>query len=430
MQPKAAHRPLRIAQVAPPLERVPPVGYGGTERVIDALVVELLRRGHEVTTFASADSDVPGDLVPTVPVALRPAGDGSDPTPWFVATLQEVRARAGEFDLIHAHLETYGALLTPSETAIVHTFHGRLDYPSYREVLPRMEGSLVAISASQARPHPDVPWAAVIHNGLDFGDVPAPTGGGPGLCFVGRVAPEKGILDAIEVAHRTGRPLRIAAKIGTRPDERAYHERVFRPALKKAGHEVEFLGELEGADRDRLYTDSFATLMPGAWPEPFGLVAIESLARGTPVIARAVGASPEIIVEGRDGFFGDDVQHLAFQVDRCAGLDRTLISASALERFSATRMADDYEALYRRILSPPDRSPAQAGSHAPASTIAREAPAATSHAGSQGLAERDRPHRAMSCRRVVRHRFLPAIRRAAPSGGATGVRAPSTDRSD
>ncbi len=342
---------LRIAQVAPPLERVPPDGYGGTERVIAALVVELSRRGHEVTTFASADSHVPG-LVPTVPQALRPAGAGGDPGPWFVATVQEVRERADDFDIVHAHLETYGALLAADlRVPVVHTFHGRLDYPSYRSVLPRMAGHLVAISHSQARPHPDVAWAAVIHNGLAFPEEPPEAPRGPGLCFVGRVAPEKGIVEAIEIARRTGRTLRIAAKVGTRPEERAYHEQVFLPALDRAGADVEYLGEIDGADRDLLFARSYATLMPGGWPEPFGLVAIESLACGTPVVARSVGAMPEIVVEGRDGFLGDDVQHLAFQVDRCDALDRDAMRRAVLERFSAARMADRYEALYRRILA-------------------------------------------------------------------------------
>jgi glycosyltransferase involved in cell wall biosynthesis len=353
----AIGRRLRIAQVAPPLEPVPPKGYGGTERVIGALVVELLRRGHEVTTFASGDSEVPGELVPTVPAALRPSGAWGDPAPWFVATIQEVRDRAAGFDVVHAHLETYGALLAAGlEVPVIHTFHGRLDYPAYDAVLPRMPGRLVAISRSQASSRPELEWAAIIHNGLAFGPEPAAANRGPGLCFVGRVSPEKGILDAIEVAHRAGRPLRIAAKIGMRADERAYHEDVFRPALARAGHDVEFLGELGGADRDALLRESFATLMPGSWPEPFGLVAIESLACGTPVVARATGALPEIIVEGRDGFLGDDVQHLAHQVDRCAGLDRAAMRRAALERFSAERMTDRYEELYRSITGDGERS--------------------------------------------------------------------------
>jgi glycosyltransferase involved in cell wall biosynthesis len=164
------------------------------------------------------------------------------------------------------------------------------------------------------------------------------------------VAPEKGIVEAIEIARRSGRPLRIAAKIGTTPSERSYYEDVFAPALEAAGTAVEFLGELEQDERDRLLADSYASLMPGSWPEPFGLVAIESLACGTPVLAHRVGALPEIVRNGVDGFFGDDVGQLALVVDRVAGLDRAAIRASVLERFSAERMADGYEAIYRRLL--------------------------------------------------------------------------------
>jgi glycosyltransferase involved in cell wall biosynthesis len=337
--------------VAPPLERVPPVGYGGTERIVDALTAELVRRGHDVTTFASGDSEVQGRLVPTVPAALRPAGLRQDPVPWFVATVQQVRARAAEFDVVHAHLETWGALLADGlATGVVHTFHGRLDAPGYRTVLERMQGRLVAISESQRRPHHDVPWAAVIYNGLRFAPEPPAVARGQGLCFVGRLAPEKGVVDAIAIATRTGRPLRIAAKVGN-DSERAYYDEVFRPALETAGRDVEFLGELRGPERDALLAESYATLMPGLWPEPFGLVAIESLACGTPVVARAVGAMPEIIRDGLDGFLGDDVQHLAFQVDRCAALDPDAMRASVLERFSAERMADAYEALYDEVVT-------------------------------------------------------------------------------
>jgi len=158
----------------------------------------------------------------------------------------------------------------------------------------------------------------------------------------------------MDVARKSGRRLRIAAKIGTTPDERAYNEEVFQPALKKAGSHVEFLGELAGEERDALVASSFATLMPGSWPEPFGLVAIESLACGTPIIARRVGGLSEIIRDGVDGFFGDDVTQLAFNVSRVDDLDREEIRASVIDRFSAARMADGYEALYRRMLGQAD----------------------------------------------------------------------------
>ena len=347
---ETAARPLRIAQVAPPAEPVPPPGYGGTERVVGGLVDELVARGHDVTLFASGDSTAPATLVATVPEALRPAGRLQDAWPYTVNTILDVLRHEDEFDVIHAHLEWAGLLLARSATTpVVLTFHGRLDLPWAQEALADPPDGLVSISNAQAGTFPGIPWAGIVHNGLDLSGAPFDRRRGEALCFVGRAAPEKGIVDAIEIARRTGRHLRIAAKEGGTPAERAYFEDVFKPALE--GADVEFLGELSGADRDRLFAESYATLMPGSWPEPFGLVAIESLACGTPVIARHVGALPEIIRDGVDGFFGDDATGLAFQVPQVEDLDRAEIRRSVLERFSATRMADGYEEIYRRLIA-------------------------------------------------------------------------------
>lgn len=350
--PDMTTRRLRIAHVAPPMERVPPLAYGGTERIVHGLVVELDRRGHEVTTFASGDSDVPGRLIATVPEALRPAGYVGDPLPWFHLTMREVVDRAAEFDLIHSHLEWSSLLLSRvSPIPVVATFHGRLDLPWAEALLRDAPRGLVAISENQASAHPGVPWEAIVHNGLRLDNAPFERRRGEALCFVGRVAPEKGIVEAIEIAKLAGRPLRIAAKVHPNGPERAYYEDVFKPALDAAGSDVEFLGELEQSERDQLFAESYASLMPGAWPEPFGLVAIEALATGTPVVARRIGALPEIIREGVDGFFGDDVTAMAFMLDRVADLDRAAIRTSVLDRFSAERMTDGYEAVYRQILA-------------------------------------------------------------------------------
>jgi glycosyltransferase involved in cell wall biosynthesis len=342
---------LRIAQVAPPLERVPPRGYGGTERVMYELIVELLRRGHEVTTFASGDSKVPGRLIPTVPMALRPAGNEDDPTGFFLSTALAVLDRQEEFDIIHSHLEWPSLLLArAARLPIAATFHGRLDLPWSRPLLESpTPAHLVAISKSQASTHPDIDWT-VVYNGLTLSGAPFERRRSKALCFVGRVSLEKGIVEAIEIAQRSGRKLRIAAKIAPTGPERDYADNVFQPALKKAGSSVEFLGEITGPERDQLFADSYAALMPGAWPEPFGLTAIEALACGTPVLARRVGGLPEIIRDGVDGFFGDDVTELAFHVPAVAKLNRRAIRASVIDRFSAARMADGYEALYRRML--------------------------------------------------------------------------------
>jgi glycosyltransferase involved in cell wall biosynthesis len=345
---RLASRAMRIAQVAPPLERVPPLAYGGTERVVHELAVELVRRGHAITLFASGDSDSPGEHVETVPHALRPTGFGGDPTGYFAATMVEVLRRVEQFDIIHSHIELSSLVLArASRTPVVSTFHGRLDAPIARQAFADPPPGLVAISESQARPHPDVPWT-IIYNGLNLAGSPFRQRRSDDLCFVGRFAVEKGLIEAIQIAKLAGRKLRVAAKVGTLPDEKAWYESVVKPALNDPN--VEVLGELTTAERDQLMADSYATLMPGSWPEPFGLVAIESLACGTPIIARRVGALPEIIREGVDGFFGDDPKMMAFQLERIDELDRLAIRRSVLQRFSAARMADDYERLYAKTL--------------------------------------------------------------------------------
>jgi glycosyltransferase involved in cell wall biosynthesis len=257
-----------------------------------------------------------------------------------------------QFDIVHGHLEWFNPILTSAiDVPAVGTFHSRLDQPWAKEILLRSQGRFVAISQAHADTQPAVAWAAMIHNGLSLEQSPFTEHPSDALCFVGRIAPEKGVVDAIEVAKRTGRVLRIAAKTGHMPQEVEYQHEVFRPAVIEAGSAVEFLGELSASDRDRLFASSFAALMPGRWPEPFGLAAIEALACGTPVVARRVGALPEIVRDGVDGFFGEDVDEMALAVGRVAGLDRSAIRASVLERFSGTRMTERYEEVYRRVIA-------------------------------------------------------------------------------
>jgi glycosyltransferase involved in cell wall biosynthesis len=346
----SATRRLRIAQVAPPVERVPPAAYGGTERVVDELTRQLVERGHDVTLFASGDSDVPARLVPTVERALRPAGIESDAGAFFATTVKMVVEGAAEFDVIHSHLEWWSIPLARLVSVpTVATFHGRLDLPWADRLLRDAPEGMVAISRHQASTHPDVPWT-IIHNGLTLDRAPFLDEPGDAFCFVGRIDAEKGITEAIDIALRAGRRLRIAAKVGNLARQRDYYESVFRPALQRAGRSIEYLGELQPKERDQLFAESYATLMPGAWPEPFGLVSIESLACGTPVLARRVGALPEIIREGVDGYFGDDALAMAFFADRLGTLDRREIRERVIERFSAARMADRYEELYVRMI--------------------------------------------------------------------------------
>jgi glycosyltransferase involved in cell wall biosynthesis len=354
---------LRIAQIAPPLEPVPPRGYGGTERIVDALVTELVARGHDVTTFASGDSVLPGRLVPTVDRALRPAGVKGDWAPWSYATVRQVLERASDFDVIHAHLEWANPILAAaSPVPVLSTFHGRLDLPWAHRLLSGLDGA-VAISRSQASSHPHMRWAGIVHNGLRLSDAPFGNEREDGLVFVGRIAPEKGVVEAIEVARLTGRPLRIVAKRPAIPSEIAYFKTAVAPAIAAAGSLVEDLGELSGSERDEVVARSHALLMPGRWPEPFGLAAIEALACGTPVLTHPVGALPEIVRDGVDGFFATDVAHMARLTEQVGRLDRAAMRAAVLERFSAGRMTADYEALYERMLdrSLPRRSPVPVG---------------------------------------------------------------------
>jgi glycosyltransferase involved in cell wall biosynthesis len=346
---------LRIAQVAPPFEAVPPTGYGGTERVVAALIDELVRRGHDVSLFASGDSEVRCELIPTVPRAVRATGFSGDPAGFYASIGLQVLDQIGRFDVVHSHLDFAGLVMAArSPKPVVTTFHGRLDWPYAPSALELAGSPLVAISQAQAAVHPDIPWAGVVHNGLDLSAAPFERRRTDDLVFVGRITPEKGVLDAIEVARQSGRRLRIAAKIGPSAGERDYAETVFEPAMD--GADVEFLGELSGRDRDRLLASSYALVMPGAWPEPFGLTAIEALACGTPVIARNVGALPEIVRPGIDGFLADDVAQMVYHLDGVASLDRSAIRADVLERFSATRMADGYEAVYAAALGLDGRS--------------------------------------------------------------------------
>jgi glycosyltransferase involved in cell wall biosynthesis len=341
--------PLRIGVVSPPMLPVPPARYAGTERVVGALIRGLHQRGHRVTLFAPGDSTVECDLVPTVPRSLWSTGYRGDLTSYLNLTLAKVWAASGQFDVIHSHVEMMGLPFARwCPTPVVSTFHGRLDVMGHPALLDEFcEVPLVAISESQRRWSPRANWVATIPHGLDLAGAPFGSTPGDYLALVGRIAPEKGVGDAIALARATGLPLRVAAKVYDQREQELFAE-VVAPAIDEGI--VVFLGEIGGAQRDELYAGALATLMLGAWPEPFGLVAIESMATGTPVIARRAGALPEVIEHGRTGFLVDDLQEAVFAVGRASTLDRRQVRLSAVERFSVDRMVDDYERVYASLV--------------------------------------------------------------------------------
>ena len=341
---------MRIALVAPPLLPVPPRAYAGTERVIEVLASGLHRRGHAVTLFAPGDSRVECELVPTVERSLWERPDSpEDQQPFFELTLARVRRDSERFDLIHSHLEAYGfQFARDCPTPVVTTLHGRLDLPGLPQLIADFPDiPLVSVSDNQRRWYPQANWVATVHHGLPLELQTHSDRPGGYLALVGRVSPEKGIAEAIQLARQVGLPLRVAAK-QRRPDEQRMYREVPGPAVREGV--AEYLGEIEPPERDALYAGALATLMLGAWPEPFGLVAIESLAAGTPVIARKAGALPEIIEHGVDGFLVDDVIEASLAIDRVRSLDRGRIRERALARFSADRMVDAYEQVYRRVV--------------------------------------------------------------------------------
>jgi glycosyltransferase involved in cell wall biosynthesis len=347
---------MKIAQIAPLAEPVPPDGYGGTERVVASLVDELVLRGHEVTLFASGDSHTKAALVAATPRSLRrdPSRRDAGSTTWLgphIAELGMAFGRADDFDVIHSHVDVLAfpiARLSPTPT--VHTIHGRLDVPDVAPVFAEFtELPLVSISEAQREPVRDLGlhWVATVHHGVKLEEYPYSPRPGPYLAFVSRLSEEKRPDLAIAVATRAGIPLKIAGKVDD--NDREYFERVLRPLLRHPL--VEFLGEIDETTKREVMAGALALLFPIEWLEPFGLVMIEAMAAGTPVIARPRGAVPEIVLPGRTGFVAETVDELVEAVRRVETIDRAACRADVEARFSVRRMVDDYEAVYRRTVS-------------------------------------------------------------------------------
>jgi glycosyltransferase involved in cell wall biosynthesis len=338
---------MRIAQVAPLYESVPPQCYGGTERVVSYLTEELVRLGHEVTLFATADSVTRARLHACAPCGLRLDPSCIDPLSRHILMLEAV-CKAGEaFDIIHYHVD-YLHFPVSRRTAVpqVTTLHGRLDLadlaPLYREF---GDMPLVSISDDQRKPLPWVRWEATVHHGVPADLYRPQEKPGDYLAFLGRISPEKRLDRAIEIARRAGMRLRVAAKV-----DKADHD-YFRDCIQPllgAPH-VEFIGEIGEADKQAFLGNARALLFPIDWPEPFGLVMLESLACGTPIIAYRRGSVPEVLQDGVTGFLVEDVAAAAAAVHRLSAVDRRQCRQAFEARFSATRMALDYLDVYSRL---------------------------------------------------------------------------------
>lgn len=345
---------MRIAQVAPIAEAVPPKLYGGTERVVSWLTEELVRQGHQVTLFASGDSITSAELVPAVPKGLRLAGI-RDHIASTLVMVDQVHKRASEFDVINFHVDL---LQFPLFQKLFHkcvtTLHGRLDLPDVHPIyraFPKMP--LISISDAQRKPMPkSVNWLATIQHGLPGNLCPYNPKGGEYLVFLGRIAPEKRPDRAIEIAKRAGLPLKIAAKVD--PADEKYFRDVIEPMFKHPL--VDFIGEVDDTAKGKLLGNALALLFPIDWPEPFGLVVIEAMSTGTPVIAWGKGSVPEIVDDGVNGAIVDSIEEAVQAIDRVRSLSRRLIRQSFERRFTVAHMAASYVAAYQEILSMPLQS--------------------------------------------------------------------------
>jgi glycosyltransferase involved in cell wall biosynthesis len=339
---------MRIAQIAPLQVAVPPKRYGGTERVIAELTDALVQRGHDVTLFASGDSRTRARLEPFVPAALGfdPAADALET---HLALLTEVYRRADEFDVIHSHLEQVTLPFTSRAcTPTVLTFHSRLDRPALVRLLRAYpDANYVSISESQRAPAPDVHWVATVPHGVDVQSFPFSPEPGAYLAFVGRIAPEKRPDRAIEIAKRAGVPLKIAAKVDAK--DRAYFKQAVEPLLRDPL--IEFLGSVDERRKRALMRGARALLLPIDWPEPFGMVFIEALACGTPVLTCPCGAAPEVVEDGVTGYIRASDDDLVAAVHELPAIDRARCRRNAEERFDTMRMAANYVHVYERLLA-------------------------------------------------------------------------------
>jgi glycosyltransferase involved in cell wall biosynthesis len=353
---------MKIAQVAPLWERVPPPAYGGIELVVALLTDELVRRGHEVTLFASGDSITQAKLESVHPRALRLDPSVKEHAVYETLQLGSVYERAHEFDIIHSHMGC--AALSYSKmvkTPTVHTLHGTFSPDNEKVFAYAKDQPYVSISTAQREARLGLNCVATVYNGIDLSAFKfhPQSKNPPYLAFLGRISPEKGPHLAIEIAKRTGWHLKMAGKIDVVDVE--YFDRVIKPHID--GQQIEYLGEANHQQKNDLMGGAIATLFPITWREPFGLVMVESMAAGTPVIALNMGSTPEVIDRGKTGFICRDLEECIDAIDKAAQLDRYSIREHVCDRFSFQRMTDGYEAVYRQILG--QRFPRNGHLHAP-----------------------------------------------------------------
>jgi glycosyltransferase involved in cell wall biosynthesis len=343
-------KPLRIAQLAPLYERVPPKLYGGTERVVSYLTEELVRRGHKVTLYASGDSITKAKLVSGYPESLRLAGNNDYGVfahfPMISDAFKDAEKR---FDIIHGHIDYWTfplAELSPVPT--VSSLHGRLDLEHLMPVFQRYRRiPVVSISNHQREPLPFMNWQATVYHGLPPDLLKFHPGHGKYLAFLGRVSPEKGPDVAIKIARKIGIPLKLAAKVDAL--DKSYWEAVVKPML--APPDIEYIGEINEVEKNDFLGNAMALLFPIDWPEPFGLVMIEAMACGTPVLTRPRGSVPEIITPGVSGYLANGVDQLVAALRKTLELPRTEVRAEFDRRFTVAQMADGYERVYRRLIA-------------------------------------------------------------------------------
>jgi glycosyltransferase involved in cell wall biosynthesis len=339
---------MRIAQIAPLAESVPPKLYGGTERVVSWLTEELLVLGHEVTLFASGDSVTRAALVPIIPRALRLTRPRPEPFPAYALLLDALAQAASDFDVVHCHTDwLHLPLLDAIEVPHLTTIHNRLDTPDLPPVIKRFAAvPLISISDHHRIPLPSANWLGTVYHGMPVDMLQPRYEPGEYLAFLGRLTKEKGPEVAIALSRASGVPLRMAAKI-PRLETRYYKERL-QPIID--GQHVQLMGELDDAAKGEFLRRASALLFPIDWPEPFGLVMIEAMACGTPVIAFRRGSVPEVIDDGVTGFIVDNEEQAIAAIHRVRDLDRRKVRATFEQRFTARRMAEDYIRLYQRIL--------------------------------------------------------------------------------